>query len=320
MQRIHGDVVAEKPSFSGHVNHDLHQRTDRPPATVTLSFSCSSTLLSSAFVSLCFPVFLFSCSATPFAHTGQMFSWICFSEDISEKSSELSANQISVRTHFGQILRAERSSNTYPKVFWRIQPHLLPFDQQPSSTPFLQNALQPLLRIWAELAGRSPSDPSAHHGLGPVEVRPTGTSSRRCHSLCGPLYEGVLSLPAVKVLYTSSSTFPSGPLWWTPEGVVYILKTAPSVTSLLSLYFVVLSAYVTHASSWIISSGAIGWTSEGVQGLFSAISDYVSPCVNCVCTLISGHRAGTRKTCVEKRGLPSLACRSRSCSPLSTCA
>ena len=31
------------------------------------------------------------------------------------KSSELSAHQISVRTHFGQFLRAERSSNTYPE-------------------------------------------------------------------------------------------------------------------------------------------------------------------------------------------------------------
>ena len=52
----------------------------------------------------------------------------------------------------------------------------------------------------------------------------------------------VLSLLRVKVVYASSFVSPTGPLWWIPEGVVYLRKSTFALAFLVPSYFVVLTA------------------------------------------------------------------------------
>ena len=115
------------------------------------------------------------------------------------RSSELSTHQILVRTHLGQSLRAERSSNNCSKVIWnpmlQLSSLLSPFFRNVSSTGF---CLRPLRHIWAEPADRFYSERSAHYWLGSVGVRAQpGSTSGQCLSLRVLFYEGNLVDSAV---------------------------------------------------------------------------------------------------------------------------
>ena len=90
------------------------------------------------------------------------------------RSSELSAHQILVRTHFGQSLRAERSSNNCSKVIWNPHtPTVFTSIADLSTCLLYRSILRPLRHIWAEPADRIYSERSAHCWLGPVGVRPS---------------------------------------------------------------------------------------------------------------------------------------------------
>ena len=153
--------------------------------------------------------------------------------------------------------------------------------------------LQPLRRIWAEPTDLTHPEQSVHYGLGPVGGHPSQAAppvsaspyvvivtrvTRWIPRSPAEPYPGVHALLSVKVLYASSSTSPIGPLWWIPEGVVYLSKATFPLSSLLSLYFVVLSAYDGYASTIFTTSGPIEWILGGVQGIFKNHSEYDSPC------------------------------------------
>ena len=62
---------------------------------------------------------------------------------------------------------------------------------------------------------------------------------------------------------------------------MYLSKAIFSLTTLLSLYFVVLSAYDGYASTFFTTLGPIEWILGGVQGIFKNHSEYDSACDEC---------------------------------------
>ena len=60
-----------------------------------------------------------------------------------------------------------------------------------------------------------------------------------------------------------------------------MFKASFPLSSLLSLYFVVLSTYDGYASTFFTTSGPIEWILGGVQGIFKNHSEYDSACNKC---------------------------------------
>ena len=60
-----------------------------------------------------------------------------------------------------------------------------------------------------------------------------------------------------------------------------MFKATFPLSSLLSLYFVVLSTYDGYASTFFTTSGTIEWILGGVQGIFKNHSEYDSACNKC---------------------------------------
>ena len=94
-------------------------------------------------------------------------------------------------------------------------------------------------------------------GLGPVGVRPSQApppvgAVPYVPPLCEGGFRGYPPNPTLgfcPFLRSRSCTLPrrtfsSGPLWWTPEGVVYLRKATSAVVCLVTLYFVVLLSFL----------------------------------------------------------------------------
>ena len=62
---------------------------------------------------------------------------------------------------------------------------------------------------------------------------------------------------------------------------MYLSNSIFRLTALLSLYFVVLSAYDGCASTFFTTSGPIEWILGGVKGSFKNHSEYDSACDEC---------------------------------------
>ena len=166
-----------------------------------LPLSSSSSASTSGFLSLPHSYFMYGINRSGRGlRVGQILVRISASEASSEKSSELSAHQISLGSQLGQnppswalikslselasdrILRAERSSNTSSEVVWNTLPH--------SSS--LRSA--PLQHV--SLSLESIATTSAHLGRTNRPDSSRAVCTLRARSRRGPPQPGSTPLPA----------------------------------------------------------------------------------------------------------------------------
>ena len=231
---------------------------------LVVSFNPSLSTLASFAIAPIFstPVLYFSTQFPHYVLWAVFFSGNRLSEERSEKSSELSALQISVRTHLGQILHGELS-------------------------PSILSALQALFSSSGNCNHFGVFGPSKRRrgrrlhttGFGPSRVHFPTSAPRTVWSITSTKAArwipwlpaepppGFIPFSLCKYMYASPSS--SGLFLWMPVGLEYQHKERTFFVCFVSLHFVLFLVFVDYASTESTGSGPIERTLGEAQGLFT---------------------------------------------------